>query len=292
MMERRLGRGLGSLLGQSEAIGPNKDALTLAVERIRANRFQPRKHFDDTALSELAQSLRSHGMLQPVVVRETAAGFELISGERRWRAAKLAGLTAIPALIRPDVSDQEMLELALVENVQREDLDAIERAHGFRSMMAALKITQEEVAKKVGLQRATVANHLRLLDLPQEVQDAVSKGLVSMGHARAILALGSARLQLDALERAVREGLSVRQLEGMARVTAAATASGQPGARKTITPHQPWIAEIEGRLRESLGTKVAIQNSRGYRGRIVIEYFDRASLERIYRALAPAQALD
>jgi ParB family chromosome partitioning protein len=262
------------------------------VDRIRPNRFQPRKHFDDAALSELAQSLRTHGVLQPIVVRDSPPGFELISGERRWRAAKLAGLTAIPALIRPDVSDQEMLELALVENVQREDLDAIERAHGFRSMMATLKITQEEVAKKVGLQRATVANHLRLLELPQEVQDAVSKGLLSMGHARAILALRSPREQLQALERAVREGLSVRQLEGLARNAGAGAAAESSRPTKSIVPHQPWIGEIEGRLREALGTKVAIQNARGYRGRIVIEYFDRAGLERLYRTLAPAQALD
>jgi ParB family chromosome partitioning protein len=292
MMERRLGRGLGSLLGQSEAVESQKDALTLPVDRIRPNRFQPRKHFDDAALSELAQSLRTHGVLQPIVVRDSAPGYELISGERRWRAAKLAGLTAIPALIRPDVSDQEMLELALVENVQREDLDAIERAQGFRSMMATLKITQEEVAKKVGLQRATVANHLRLLDLPQEVQDAVSKGLLSMGHARAILALRTPREQLQALERAVREGLSVRQLEGLARNAGAAVAADTSRPANSIVPHQPWIGEIEGRLREALGTKVVIQNARGYRGRIVIEYFDRAGLERLYRTLAPAQALD
>jgi ParB family chromosome partitioning protein len=292
MMERRLGRGLGSLLGQSEAVESQKDALTLPLDRILPNRFQPRKRFDDAALSELAQSLRTHGLLQPIVVRDSPPGFELISGERRWRAAKLAGLTAIPALIRPDVSDQEMLELALVENVQREDLDAIERAQGFRSMMTTLKITQEEVAKKVGLQRATVANHLRLLELPQEIQDAVSKGLVSMGHARAILALRSPREQLRALERAVREGLSVRQLEGLARSNGVGVAADASRATKSIVPHQPWIAEIEGRLREALGTKVAIQNSRGYRGRIVIEYFDRASLERLYRTLAPAQALD
>jgi ParB family chromosome partitioning protein len=292
MMERRLGRGLGSLLGQSEAIDARKDTPELPVDKIRPNPHQPRKHFDDAALADLAQSLRTHGLLQPVVVRPSVPGFELISGERRWRAARIAGFATIPAIIRSGVADQEMLELALVENLQREDLDAMERARGFRSMMESLGITQEDVAKKVGLQRASVANHLRLLELPGQVQEAVSKGLLAMGHAKAILALSSPLEQIEVMERAVREGLSVRQLETLGRERSSTSKTHRPQTGKAIIPHQPWIAEIESRIRDSLGTKISVQNSRGYRGRIVIEYYDRATLERLFQVLLPSQRLE
>ena len=291
-MERRLGRGLGSLLGQSEEVNDQKGSSVLPIDKIRPNPFQPRKHFDETSLAELAQSLRVHGILQPIVVRHSGAGFELIAGERRWRAARIAGLAGLPAVIRVGVTDNEMLELALIENVQREDLDAIERARGFRAMMQSLAITQEETAKRVGLQRASVANHLRLLDLPQPVQDAVSKGLLSMGHAKAILTFSVAREQVEAMERAVREGLSVRQLEALGRDRRTAGKSSGDESGKTITPHQPWIVEIESRLRESLGTRVSIQNSKGYRGKIVIDYFDRPGLDRLCQTLAPKRNLD
>lgn len=291
-MEKRLGRGLGTLLGQSNELEDPKKPTELTLERIRPNPFQPRRHFDEASLNELAQSLRSHGVLQPVVVREALSGFELIAGERRWRAARIAGLTTLPALVRTEVSDSEMLELALVENVQREELDAIERAQGFRAMVQSLSLTQDEVAKRVGIQRASVANHLRLLDLPLPVQDAVSKGLLSMGHAKAILALPGNNEQVGAMERAVREGLSVRQIEALGRERKSAATGSKGGSVATITPHQPWIAEMEARLRDSLGTRVGIQNGRGYRGKIVIEYFDRPGLERLCRSLAPSQDLD
>jgi ParB family transcriptional regulator, chromosome partitioning protein len=292
MMERRLGRGLGSLLGQSEEVNERRDPTVLPIDKIRPNPFQPRKQFDEVALAELAQSLRIHGILQPIVVRHSGVGFELIAGERRWRAARIAGLSDLPAVVRAGVSDAQMLELALIENLQREDLDAIERARGFRSMMESLAITQEETAKRVGLQRATVANHLRLLDLPHPVQDAVSKGLLSMGHARAILALKLAREQIAAMERAVREGLSVRQLESLGREKKSPDERQGAPSGKTISSHQPWVAEMESRLRESLGTRVSIENSKGYRGRIVIDYFDRPGLERLCQALAPSRSLD
>jgi ParB family transcriptional regulator, chromosome partitioning protein len=291
-VEKRLGRGLGTLLGQSDELDDPKKPTELALERIRPNPFQPRRHFDEASLHELAQSLRSHGVLQPIVVRDTASGFELIAGERRWRAARIAGLAMLPALIRTEVSDGEMLELALIENVQREDLNAIERAQGFRAMLQSLSLTQEEVAKRVGIQRASVANHLRLLDLPLPVQEAVSKGLLSMGHAKAILALPGDNEQVGVMERAVREGLSVRQIEELGRERKSTVAGSKGSSVAMITPHQPWIAELEARLRESLGTRVGIQNGRGYRGKIVIEYFDRPGLERLCRSLAPSRDLD
>jgi len=290
-MERRLGRGLGSLLGQSEVLEVHKDPKELPVGEIHPNPFQPRRRFDEAALEELAHSLSTHGVLQPVVVRQGPSGFELISGERRWRAARKAGLAKLPVVIRSGVTDQEMLELALVENIQRSDLDPIERAQAFQSMLETLRITQDELAKRVGMQRTTVSNHLRLLSLPEPIRDAVANGLISMGHAKAILSLVSPQAQVLVMQRAAREGLSVRQVEALCQAEGRAREPAASRPDKQLTPHVPWITEIEARLRESLGTKVSVLNSKGYRGKIVIEYFDRAGLERLCKVLAPRQVL-
>lgn len=289
-MERRLGRGLGSLLGTTTPTGPQNSTESAPIASLRPNPHQPRKHFEPEALAELTESIRRHGILHPIVVRPVSGGFEIISGERRWRAAQAAGQAAVPVHVRADVSDDQMLELALVENLQRQDLDAMERAAGYREMMATLRLTQEQVAEKVGLKRATVANHLRLLDLPPAAQEAVRKGLISMGHARAILAIPNPRHQLQMVERTVRDDLSVRQVELLARGLAA-------GSRPSLvapssTPAQPpWIGELEGRFREHLGTKVQIRNQPGVKGEIVIQYFNASDLERISRVLAPRDEL-
>lgn len=290
-MERRLGRGLGSLLGQPPAQEDRAKPLELAVDRIRPNPRQPRKSFDPASLEELASSIRSHGVLQPIVVREAVEGYELISGERRWRAARSVGLRAIPAVVRPGVRDDEMLELALVENVQRQDLDAIDRARGFKEMMEVLGITQEAVAQKVGLQRATVTNHIRLLELPPQVQESVGRGLLSMGHARALLAVGTTQTQIRFMERIAREDLSVRQTEHLVRESAK-SGSGKRVQTKVLVPHQPWSTDLERRLRESLGTRVTVRNGPGYKGQIIIEYFNRSDLERLCQLLAPRTELD
>jgi ParB family chromosome partitioning protein len=262
--------------------GPNE----ISTHEIRPNPHQPRRTFDEAGLRELADSLVQHGFLQPVVVRATTSGYELIAGERRWRAARLAGLATVPATIRTDVADAEMLELALVENVQRAELDAIERAQAFQAMVTELGLTQEAVAKKVGLQRTTVTNHLRLLELPEEVQGAVSKGLLSMGHARALLAIATKQRQLELLGRIVREGLSVRQVEGMARGEPKVAPSAERAG--ALVPRKSWVSDLEARLRERLGTKVVIRNGKGYRGQIVIEYFDQQALDRTCEIIAPA----
>ncbi len=284
-MERRLGRGLGSLLGELPAPG---DLLELDLDRIRPNPFQPRRSFEPGALEELRQSIQAHGILQPVVVRRAVEGecYELISGERRWRAAKLAGLRTIPATLRPETSNQEMLELALVENLQRSDLDPLERARGFKALMETLQITQEAVAAKVGLKRSSVANHLRLLELPEAAQRAVSAGMVNMGHARALLGLSDERAIMKLLEQAVREDLSVREVER--RVKHASEPN--PGSLKPASiPAAPpaWAVDLERRLREVLGTKVTLQVAGKSSGRIVIEYFDRPGLDRICDRILP-----
>ncbi len=306
-MERRLGRGLGSLLSKP---APTDRQLEIELDRIVANPFQPRRTFDEEGLDELRASIEAHGVLQPIVVRVGPPGsdgdaYELVSGERRCRASRLAGKTHIPAVVRTGIRDDEMLELALVENVQRRDLDPIERARGFGQLLTALSLTQEEVAKRVGLKRSTVANHLRLLELSETIQDAVSQGLLTMGHARAIL--GAEEEKRDALvEDIVRGDLSVREVERRVRdrqatpeAPAAGGASGEitPQPRATATTAvpseapEPWVTELEARLRDSLGTKVRLQNGPNFRGQILIDYYDQASLDALITRLAPRRTV-
>ncbi|MCI0547185.1 MAG: ParB/RepB/Spo0J family partition protein [Candidatus Rokubacteria bacterium] len=286
-MERRLGQGLGSLLSKPAAPeGPQE----LALERIRPNPQQPRTTFDPAGLDELRRSLREHGVLQPIVVRPRDDGYEIVAGERRWRAARLAGLATIPALVREGVTDAEMLELALVENVQRNDLDPIEKARAFRALQTRLGLSQEAVAEKVGLQRATVANLLRLLELPAPAQEAVSRGLVSMGHARALLGLAGEPAQLRLLERIAREGLSVRRVEELVRAAAQSPEPPAPAAGGP-EPEPPWTRPLQRRLQEALGTRVRLTADEACRGQIVIDFYERADLERLLARLAPAEEL-
>jgi ParB family chromosome partitioning protein len=323
-VERRLGRGLGSLLG-NRAPAPAASELPVVaatpasgsreeipLDLIRPNPFQPRQVFDAAGLQELKASITNHGILQPVVVRAIDDGFELVSGERRWRAARLAGLTAIPAVIRSGVSDDDMLELALVENVQRRDLDPIERAIGYQSMVERLGLTQEEVAQRVGLQRATVANHLRLLDLPENIRQALSGGRISMGHARALLAMEPGAEQTSLAQTIEREGLSVREVERRVRewlasretpadaaklTETSATPKADPIAPAADLPRavQPWARALEDRLKTALGTKVEIRvdpnSASGVEGQVLLHFYDRQQLELIIDRLAPAHRL-
>ena len=285
-MERRLGRGLGSLLQV-----PDEHAWgELEIASISPNPFQPRKTMEPAALEELRDSIRLHGILQPVVVRKNAGAYQLISGERRWRAARLAGLERIPAVVRENVSDDDMLELAMVENVQRRDLNPIERAQGYQALMSRLALTQEQVAAKVGLKRSSVANHLRLLDLPVEVQDAIGKGLLSMGHARALLGSTRTERMLELLEQTVRKDLSVRDVERLVREDL----NPKPVAKVALpnsAQRAPWIAASEERLRSALATKVSLNVSREFRGSINIEFYSQSDLERLLDQIAPQAKL-
>jgi len=285
-MEKRLGKGLGSLLGGKVDEATSQE---LALSLIDPNPFQPRVTMDPAGLEELRDSISNHGVLQPIVVRKMAGRYQIVSGERRWRAARLAGLERIPAVQREVVSDNEMLELALVENVQRRDLDPLERARGFKALMDGLGITQEAVAVKVGLKRATVANHLRLLELPDKVQQAVGKGLLSMGHARALLGLSTPEQIEGLMEQCVRKDLSVRDVERLVRdqVQRAAGSEGQT----SVEPTPPWIAQIERRLGDALGTKVTISADKDYTGQIRVQFFDKEQLNRLIDRLAPQAQL-
>ncbi len=299
-MEKRLGRGLGSLLGggtqaepEAAEMKPLGGPAELEIDRIVPNPFQPRTEFDSAGLDELAASIANHGVLQPIVVRRTPdGGFELIAGERRFRASKKVGLSSIPAVVKTQVSDREMLELALVENVQRQALNPMEKALAFKEMQDSLGLSQEQVADKVGLRRSTVANHLRLLSLPEPARDAVRQGLISMGHAKALVGLGESEV-LSHLEKIVRDGLSVREIEGIVREEA-----GRATAPEVLTPESegepqaPWIADIETRMREALGTKVTIRNGDGYRGQIQVEYYNRGDLDRLIEKLTDKKTLE
>lgn len=286
---KRLGRGLGSLIQDS---AEPKGSLEIPLGEIRPNPYQPRRVFDPAGLEELRDSIRNHGLLQPVVLRKVDSGYQLVSGERRWRASRLAGMATIPALVRDGVDDDAMLELALVENVQRRDLNSIERARAFKDMMDRLGATQQVVADKVGLKRPSVANLLRLLDLPEAVQDMVSEGKLSMGHGRCLAGVENPDLVQGLAKTIVSEGISVRETERLIRELTAEEKTPVAPKPAVVEPDLvPWAKTMEERIRESMGTRVQLKNGPKYRGQIVIHYYNREDLERIYETLAPREEL-
>lgn len=305
-MARRsgLGRGLGALIPPEVRQHAESELRDIPVADIRPNPNQPRSHFDDEMLASLTDSIRSVGVLQPILVRDTGGEFELIAGERRWRAAKRAGLQTIPALVR-SVGEESTLEQALVENVQRQDLNAIEEAHAYQQLIEHFQLTQEQVAQRVGKSRSTVANFLRLLQLPPGIQRLVVEGQLSGAHARAVLGTPDRAYQEALAKRAVAEGMSVRAVEEAVRARsgrdtpaggtgagASAGASGAPtstaGSAAPDRPRaklpEPGLAEVEKLLSEHLDTRVAVEMG-SKKGRIIVDFADLEDLERIYRRM-------
>ncbi len=290
-----LGRGLASLIPrqQTEAATLRHDDGTtheiiaaVDIDQIEGNPYQPRAEFDPVALDELMRSIQEKGVIQPITVRRTAHGYQLISGERRVRAARQAGLRQIPAYIIRVRSDEEMLELALIENLQREHLNPIEIAISYKRLIDECDYTQEEVARKTAKDRTTVTNFLRLLKLPEQIQKAVRKGEVSSGHARALLAIEDPAIQIDICGRIVERGLSVRDVERLVRDKSRikrrrvrVPAAGTPSS----------LAGIEEKLRQILGTKVQVRAMRDGKGEIVIEYYSNDDLDRLLELLGEAQ---
>ncbi|MBA2530159.1 MAG: ParB/RepB/Spo0J family partition protein [Euzebyales bacterium] len=282
-----LGRGLGALL--PDAAPGRSGLLTLRLDALRPNPRQPRGGFDETALEELAHSLREVGMLQPVVVRPAADGrYELVAGERRCRAARLAGLNEIPAIVR-HTRDADLLTEALVENVHRTDLNPLEEAAAYQQLLDDFGMTHEELAVRLGKSRSAVSNALRLLTLPPRLQHLVATGALSAGHARALLGLADAGQQDRAGRRVVAEGLSVRATEELVRTLAGAGAGvAGPGAELTVagrTRRQSPYEHLQRRLGDALATRVRINGS-GRRGRVVIDYAGHADLERLLDVLS------
>ena len=272
-----LGRGLASLIPQRD--GPASSVLDVPLSRVVPNPHQPRHHWDDADLADLAASIREHGVLQPVLVTETIDGYQLIAGERRVRAARLAGLDRIPALVR-QLADRDQLEVALVENVQRSDLDPIDEALAYRQLIDEFGLTQERVAERVGKARATIANTLRLLDLHAAVQAAIAAGRITEGHGRALGGL-STDGQAQVLATVVGQGLSVRQAEELVRRLREPRATREPAAKPRLDAE---LERVEEDLRQRLGTKVSLTRSRKG-GRIVIEYYSDEELGRLYDRL-------
>lgn len=296
-MARRnaLGRGLGALIPDQpappsggepalEAAAPDAASMEIEVARIDPNPDQPRRVFDPEEIERLAASIQRHGVLQPVVVRRAGDRFELVVGERRWRATQAAGSETIPAVVA-DVADADRLELALVENVQREDLNAIELALAFRAMADA-GATQEEVGSRVGLDRSSVANHLRLLELSRGLQQDVEGGKLSVGHAKALLQVSNPERRIHVRDQIVERDLSVRQAEALARDAAGSVRrKKQPVGAERLDPNLQRVVDL---LRERLKTRVRVQGDEK-RGRIEIEYFGAEDLNRIVHAMLDAQ---
>lgn len=275
MKRKALGRGLDALLPSSS----DTSSLThLDIDLIRPNPLQPRVVFDPEKLEELAKSLKSKGVLQPIVVRPAEGGYQIIAGERRWRASQRAGLQSIPAIIQ-DVSDREMVELALVENIQRDDLNAIEEAQAYQMMNSQFGLTQEQIAGRVGRSRVAVANTLRLLQLPQVVQSMVVNDQLSMGHARALLPLPESE-QLRLARFIAEKGLSVRQTEARVRRLLAEPKSG----RAAPIRKDPNLKDAERRLERHYQTKIEIR-SRGASGQILLHYHSQEELDRLFEEL-------
>lgn len=288
MIEKRLGRGLDFLLSEAPAASRGGDEVSqIEIASLVPSPYQPRVEFAEDELESLADSIRVSGILQPILVRRVGSEHQIIAGERRWRAAKLAGLERIPALVR-DVTDQLAAVYGLVENLQRADLNAIEKAQAFARIQALTEGTQEEVGRQVGLDRSTVANFQRLLELPEEVQQHVSRGTLSMGHARALLGLASAEEQTRLAEEILRRRLSVRQVEAVVQgLQASAGGAKAPTKRPGAGKKEPWLTEIEETLGESLNALVQIRYT-ARRSSITIECLGREDFERVYELLKEA----
>jgi ParB family chromosome partitioning protein len=266
-MKTALGKGLDALI-------PDKsdNIINIDIERILPGKQQPRRVFQEDALQGLSASIKEKGVLQPIIVSRTGDGtFNLIAGERRWRAAKLAGLKKLPALVK-NVASKDALEIALIENIQREDLNPIETAEAFNRLQLDFNMTQEELAGKVGKERATVANYLRLLKLPEEIKDMLYNGALSMGHARALLSIEGRLNQIEAARKIIRKGLSVRAAELLAR---------QRAKPLKADIRDPQIQSLEERLKKSLGTKVHLRQKNKKSGKIEIEYYSLEELDRL-----------
>ncbi|MGB4870865.1 MAG: ParB/RepB/Spo0J family partition protein [Candidatus Promineifilaceae bacterium] len=274
-----LGRGLGALIPTADTAVSNDDIRLIPVANIYPNPHQPRTAFNDEQLAELAASITEHGLIQPLVVTQQDGKFILIAGERRWRASQLAGLEKLPAIIK-EATPQAMLELAIIENIQRADLNALEEAFAYQQLMEGFGLTQEEVAKRVGKGRSTVANLLRLLTLPPNIQQAVSDGQISGAHGRALLPLPTPEMQTNAMKQIMKLDLSVRQTEQHVK-NLLAEEKPAPKPKKKLPPE---LADLQTQFEHSLGTRVTI-NKKRKGGQVVIHYYSDEELQSIYETI-------
>jgi len=281
MTRKALGRGLGALLSAEGTATATEDASEIPIDLIDPSSLQPRTIFDEAKLAELAQSITANGVVQPLLLRRKGPRYELIAGERRWRAAQLAGLSKVPAVIR-SVSDDKVLELALIENIQREDLNPIEEARAYKKLIDSVGLTQETVAERVGRDRSYVTNYLRLLKLPNDLQDLLQRGKLSTGHARALLGSEHVEVQRRLARKVIDQDLSVRATERLVRQTV------EPRERKASRSAQavdPNVRAAESKLRRQFGTQVRIVTDDSGRGKIEFEFYNATDLDRLYSLL-------
>ncbi len=282
MTRKALGRGLGALLSAEGTATATEDPSEIPIDLIDPSSLQPRTVFDEAKLDELARSINANGVVQPLLLRRKGGRFELIAGERRWRAAQLAGLSKVPAVIR-SVSDDKVLELALIENIQREDLNPIEEARAYKKLIDTVGLTQETVAERVGRDRSYVTNYLRLLRLPDDLQELLQRGKLSTGHARALLGTEHVDVQRRLARKVIEQDLSVRATERLVRLTV------EPRERKTtgkVRQSDPNIRAAETKLRRQFGTQVRILQSEGSSGgKIEFEFYNATDLDRLYTLL-------
>ena len=274
-----LGKGLGALIPEINQYDDKDNYVYCNVEDIQPNKFQPRKGFDEAGIEELVVSIKEKGIIQPLIVRDVGGGYELIAGERRWRAAKRAGITEVPVIVKK-ASDTEVLELSLIENIQREDLSCLEEAEAYKQLTKEFTLTQEEVAKRVGKDRSTITNYLRLLKLPLEIRNGLSRDVVTMGHARAFLSLETPVQQREAYRQVLKRGLSVRQTENMVRGLKREKKNKPLERDKDI-----HLDAIKNELIKQFGTQVKIVARKGGRGTIEIEFYSLDDLDRIIETL-------
>jgi ParB family transcriptional regulator, chromosome partitioning protein len=279
MVEKRpaLGRGLSALIPDAAPVAVNERALDVDSDLLRPNQFQPRSTMDESKIEELARSIRANGIIQPIVVRKKDGGYEIVAGERRWRASQRAGLLKVPVVVR-DIPDDRLLAVALIENIQRENLNPIEEAHAYRRLAEDHQLTQEQIADAVGKDRSSIANYVRLLKLPQEVRANVGSGVLSMGHARALLGLPDETSQLRVARDIVARSLSVRETEALVK-RASEPITIKPAADKDV-----HTRAAEERLRFALGTRVRIVRKRKG-GQIEIEFGTEEELQRVFEML-------
>lgn len=285
MNRKALGRGLGALLSSDRTIDLGAEPSEVDLNLIVPGAMQPRTNFDEAALESLAESIRTHGIVQPLLVRRRDEGFELIAGERRWRAAKLAGLARVPVLVK-EVADENLLEIALIENIQREDLNPIEEAQAYKRLIENVGLTQEALATRVGRDRSYITNYLRLLKLPPDLQQFVIEGRLSTGHARTIVGLSHADVQRRLARQVIEDGLSVRATEILVQKASADRPARPPRISQPVDPN---IRAAETKLRRALGTQVRIvqMGSEG-RGKVEISFYNSQDLDRIYDLLITA----
>jgi ParB family chromosome partitioning protein len=289
--KKGLGRGLGALLSDSDAMqqttpstNPKQDSIQeIPISSIEPNPFQPRQDFDPEALQELAESIKVHGIIQPITVRRLEEGkYQIISGERRWQASRLAGLTSVPAYVRT-ANDQQMLEMALIENIQRQDLNPIEIALSYQRLITECGLKQEELGERVGKKRSTVTNYLRLLKLPPDIQAGLRDGLLSMGHARALISLENPAQQLFIYQKIISEKLSVRQVEQLVQAVQTKTTPSQKPSRSDLTPE---LKQLQQRLSSHFGTKIQIKTGKSPdKGEIKIPFTSIDELNRLLEIL-------